>query len=227
MGNTYIIYSYQSPSGKYYIGKTSNEVKRKATHLRQAMLGSEKVFHKAIRKYGIDKFKYVVLVRDVPKYFIRPFEKYWINYYSAYSNGYNSTLGGDGTSGYTHSESTKQRIGAIHKGNTYWLGKKHTTDTLKKLVSKKLGNTNCVGRVYSSSTIKKMSDAHIGGKSYMAVPVINLDTGEIFASGTEASRALGLHKDTVMTAIRKGYKSGGYHWAVYIENNLLDKEVHA
>lgn len=221
--NRYVVYSYLSPSGKYYIGKTNKENRRKAEHLRDAVLGSEKAFHRAIRKYGIDNFKYKVIVSNVPEYLVRPFEKYWINYYSSYTKGYNSTIGGDGTFGYKHTDSTKERIGAVHKGNTYWLHKKHTDATIKKLSISKLGNTNCIGRIYSEDTIKKMSEAHIGGKSYKALPVINLDTGEIFSSGTEASRAIGLHKDTVMMAIRKGYKAGGYKWALYIKDTQLLK----
>lgn len=60
------------------------------------------VFYRAIRKYGLENFEFVVLeecsVNDLNEK-----EKYWINYYRTYiyfndSKGYNMTLGGDAPS---------------------------------------------------------------------------------------------------------------------------------
>jgi len=49
----YIIYKYTSPSGKSYIGITSEGLRTRWTkHCRKARFGSTTNFHKAIRKYG-------------------------------------------------------------------------------------------------------------------------------------------------------------------------------
>ena len=39
-----------------------------------------------------------------------------------------------------------------------------------------------------------------------------IETGEIFESGSSASRALGFRRSAVGDAIRNNKKSGGYHW---------------
>lgn len=55
---TGIIYCYQSPSGKYYIGQPSCcPEKRKREHQSAANRGTGYAFHNAIRKYGFDSFK--------------------------------------------------------------------------------------------------------------------------------------------------------------------------
>lgn len=58
---TGIIYCYESPSGRCYIGKTLHERKRKQRHLFDAIKGSNIPFHRAIRKYGLDSFNYSIL----------------------------------------------------------------------------------------------------------------------------------------------------------------------
>lgn len=101
-----IIYSYKSPSGKYYIGQTINQRKRKATHKYLADKGVDLPFYNAIRKYGFESFEYVVLFtirsrsRERVKVVLNALEKYYI---SKYKKGgkllYNVTDGGDGVIG--------------------------------------------------------------------------------------------------------------------------------
>lgn len=55
-----IIYCYHSPSNKYYIGQTIHENKRKRQHTQLSNTGDNAYFHKAIRKYGMENFKYSV-----------------------------------------------------------------------------------------------------------------------------------------------------------------------
>lgn len=49
---TGIIYMYESPSGKYYIGQTTRPKSRKNEHASMSYNNSELPFHRAIRKYG-------------------------------------------------------------------------------------------------------------------------------------------------------------------------------
>lgn len=57
---TGIIYMYESPSGKYYIGQTTRPKSRKNEHASMSY-NSELPFHRAIRKYGFKNLKYSVL----------------------------------------------------------------------------------------------------------------------------------------------------------------------
>ena len=61
MKYTGIIYMYESPSGKYYIGQTTRPKSRKNEHASMSYNNSELPFHRAIRKYGFKNLKYSVL----------------------------------------------------------------------------------------------------------------------------------------------------------------------
>ena len=51
------------------------------------------VIHKAIFKYGKDNFTFEV-IEEVPRQQLNEREEYWIKYYNSYTDGYNSTKGG-------------------------------------------------------------------------------------------------------------------------------------
>jgi hypothetical protein len=84
-----IIYKYTSPSGHIYIGQTTNSPEmRRYQHNRNAKLGSNTLFHIAIRKYGIDNFKYEILQEAFSKEELNKLELHYIETYnSCYFNG--------------------------------------------------------------------------------------------------------------------------------------------
>ena len=56
------IYRYRNKlNGKVYIGQTTDIERRKSEHLKDAERGTGFVFHRALRKYGIDCFDFDVL----------------------------------------------------------------------------------------------------------------------------------------------------------------------
>lgn len=126
-----IIYIYTNKTnGKSYVGQTINPGDRKASHIRDAMSGRLNThFHCAIRKYGIDAFEYNVLETDIENDAVDDRERYWIQKYDSYKNGYNETLGGKGMYGVKHkpeslvkmknrvvTTKTRQLISKAHKG---------------------------------------------------------------------------------------------------------------
>ena len=52
--------------------------------------------YRAFSKYGIEHF-HIEEIENVSPKKINEREQYWIKYYNTYHNGYNATLGGDGT----------------------------------------------------------------------------------------------------------------------------------
>lgn len=90
-------------NGKLYIGKTLHFERRKKEHLSS---NSEDLFHRAIRKYGIDNFEWEIIEDGIQSnYEACERESYWIRYFNSYfkwvnSNGYNMTKGGDGGNGW-------------------------------------------------------------------------------------------------------------------------------
>ena len=91
-----VIYKLTSPSGKQYIGLTTNFKKRMRNHLRSN--SNTKIYH-AINKYGFDNFKKEVLIEVADPNLLPQLEIFYIKIYNTYKNGYNMTLGGEGTFG--------------------------------------------------------------------------------------------------------------------------------
>lgn len=82
----YEIYRHISPSGKSYIGITSEDsYTRWTNHCRRARFGSNTNFHKAIRKYGEYGDTWIHEVLDVfyseDKKFAYSIEQLWITYF--------------------------------------------------------------------------------------------------------------------------------------------------
>ena len=86
-------------NGKVYIGQTVKTVeKRFNQHKNNSNKDyfSQIVLYKAFNKYGIENFECVEL-EEVDNELLDEREKYWIEYYDSYFDGYNSTLGGRAT----------------------------------------------------------------------------------------------------------------------------------
>jgi len=115
-----IIYKWTNKiNNKSYIGQTCNEESRKFDHLYPRVKSH---FHSAILKYGADNFNYTVLEYNIPEYDLSDREIYWINFYDSYNNGYNMTMGGEGTRGFSNpcKEETKRKISIANKGKIAW-----------------------------------------------------------------------------------------------------------
>ena len=81
---------------KVYIGQTIKAVQKRFTQHKNNSnkeYFSQIVLYKAFNKYGIENF-ICEEIEEVPNDKLDEREKYWIEYYDSYFNGYNSTLGG-------------------------------------------------------------------------------------------------------------------------------------
>lgn len=142
-----IIYKCQNKiNNKIYIGKTIKTLNsRKKQHYRDSKIHDFK-FHRALKKYKESDFEWSEIDTTNNKECLSKKEIYWIKYYNSFKDGYNSTLGGEGTSGFTHSDETKNKM----------MGRVISNETREK-VSK----ANAI-RVVSFETKDKMSKSHIG-----------------------------------------------------------------
>ena len=88
---------------KSYVGKTSLPLQyRLAEHKRNFFcVRDEMVIHKAMFKYGVENFDFEEL-EQCDETILNEREQYWIRYYDTYENGYNSTLGGEGSPKYDY-----------------------------------------------------------------------------------------------------------------------------
>jgi len=84
-------------NGKIYIGQSIDITARKRSHINDAYCkgkDSNCPFHQAIIKYGENGFNFEI-IEECPKELLNEREKYWIQYYNSYHNGYNASPGGD------------------------------------------------------------------------------------------------------------------------------------
>ena len=112
-------------NGKVYIGQTINERDRYRRHILSSFNPKSRGYnyhlHRAIRKYGVKNFEYMILQRHyVPKFLAKEIlnnqELYYISYFDSFHNGYNMTKGGDGVQGRILSEEEKKHHSEMLKG---------------------------------------------------------------------------------------------------------------
>lgn len=100
-----LVYKATSPSGKVYIGITVTSLKERIRiHLRAVRNCSKIPFHNAIRKYKPENINWEIIDYANKWSELCDLEKNHIKLYDSYKNGYNLTLGGEGTFGLKHEE---------------------------------------------------------------------------------------------------------------------------
>lgn len=197
-------------NGKAYIGRSNNLKHRYMEHMRLLRLGIEPCvkLRRAWEKYGEENFIYVILCYcDGSE--LNSMEKYYINIYDSFENGYNCTFGGDGILGYHHTDEAKEKIAAAGTG------RKHTKEAIQKMCAAQKGRT------FSDETIQKMRDAWTperrielsakvsgsncpfygmtGAKNIRSVAVV-ASTGEQFTTMTEAAKWCGVKSGCVISS---------------------------
>lgn len=182
---TWCVYMHVNKvNSKKYIGITSNKPEyRWGENGKRYIKKNHKVFAAAIKKYTWDGFEHIIISDNLTELEAKNMEIELIALYKTnccrYDNpayGYNMTDGGEGTSGYRHTEEEKNKISQASKlcwdndeyrnfqiqrltgENNPFYGKKHT-DESKEQMSKSLK-----GREIKEETRIKISEALTGIK---------------------------------------------------------------
>lgn len=207
---TGIIYMFTNRlNGKQYIGQTINEDKRYHEHTHCKDPNSH--IDRAIKKYGIENFKYEVLERyenlPIPllKFKLDSDEFFYIAlHWTIEPYGYNQTFGGDGHAGYKMSEETKQKIRQnrtpVHLNGELngCFGKKCVNNGLRNLFvyENELDDYLSQGWKLGMKPQHKRDKAWNSGKQSGTVWVTNGKDSEL------------IHKRELATYIAKGYYKG-------------------
>lgn len=174
-------------NGKYYIGKDSYLPTRVRQHFSNISDGCKLISY-AIKKYGQDAFSVTLI--DYPGFTSKQLSSIEIRYIAEYNscilnpnnNGYNMTYGGEGASGYIHTNETKRKISESKKGiprtpdvkqkvsesrkgqklsnehkrrvSQSLKGRKHTDETKQKMSK----NNGMKGKRHTAEARKKMSE---------------------------------------------------------------------
>ena len=121
---------------KVYIGKTQQTIQQRwSNHLKDSVKTTKehRPLYAAMRKYGGEHFK-IEIIEECDTFILEEREIYWINYYDSYRNGYNATLGGDGTIRLNHQQIIdlyKQEQNMIKVAEIIGCSKDSVSDILK------------------------------------------------------------------------------------------------
>ena len=179
-----------------YVGKSIDHTSRWRSYIPPFDNDSMYAIHDAIAKYGYDNFRFDIIQELSSEVWLNPAEIYWIAYLKGIGcKLYNETDGGDGISGYRHTEETKKLL-SQQKLDLYAAGYKQpprTPESLEALSLSMLGHKRNVGKIHpsdcehcrilrernlnnnpaknghSDETKKKMSDAHLGSQNAFAL----------------------------------------------------------
>lgn len=188
MGIFYVYIISSNITGKIcYVGKTNNLKRRWKEHRMAVASVSPCPLYRALRKYGVEAFKFEPLATYTTEEIALDNEVALIR--SLRESGvklYNLTDGGEGLSGFSPSAETRAKLSAIFKGRKFspetlarmsagQKGRVHSPETRMKLSKINKGRVQTlqhrtkraaaqIGRRYSPETIAKMSASHKGKK---------------------------------------------------------------
>ena len=84
-------------NNKIYIGKTTRTLEVRFKEHCNNTSGCKSILYNAICKYGKEHF-IIEKIEECEEDKLNERERYWIQYYNSYEQGYNLTTGGDGKS---------------------------------------------------------------------------------------------------------------------------------
>lgn len=194
----WVIYKIESPSGKIYIGLTSNFNNRMYSY-KKAACTKQPLLHKSLKKYGYENHNVTIIDKFTSNIkYAHSKEMFWIRTFMSnfskwkLSHGLNLTDGGEGLIGAVVSEETrkaqsirmkgkvspfkgkkwseldKKRIGDSKRGNTYSVGKKRTQEQKDGQSKRMKGNTFTKGKKFGDAWNKGMKG--VVKSKYKGVP---------------------------------------------------------
>lgn len=197
-------------SGKKYVGITSRD-----PYVRWANghgYSTKLPIGRAIEKYGWDNFEHKILYSNIDEHTAKSLEKQLIQEWHTQDDdcGYNITSGGDGVSGYRHTDESKHKMSLAKSGANHHNFGCHLSNSTKDKISDKLtGNTNAVGCTRSKETKAKMaSSKYKPVASYLGDSIVC-----VYESALCAEQRTGISRKNIsLCCYGKRQHAGGYAW---------------
>lgn len=204
-------------NGKQYVGQTTDFKEREYDwyYLKKKYAGS--LINNARKKYGLDNWVVEILKECETQDELNKWEMHFIKELNTKTpNGYNLTDGGEGVSGFHHSETSKKKMSESRKG----IGKgiprseevKHKISEAKRGKRTSLGMTN---HKHSEESKKKMAEAKKGKRSNNAKTVYQYQNGVLVGVYNSTYEAMKLNNYKITGALRSAcngkYNRKGNH----------------
>jgi len=186
---SFVIYMHTSPSGKSYIGQTSDYEKRSREH--KLTTAKCTAFCKAVKKYGWDNFTHTILLEGLTVDEANVREQEMIALHKTLAPfGYNLVAGGDNG---IRSEETRRRMSVAQSGRVT------TVETKQRQRAAKIGTVlsaehkgkiakSVSGRTVSAETRAKIA-ASLKGKNHSADRCKNISDGKLAANRNKKEAA--------------------------------------
>lgn len=225
----YVIYKVTNKiNGKMYIGQTNNFEKRKREHTTYD-INDSCLFHRALRKYGLDNFTWEIIDNAESKKEADMLERYYIEQYRTYKNsgiGYNMTKGGDGGSMWNASPVVKltlegEYVKRYDSAGECRIDGYHDSDVLRSCRSNSI---TCKGfmfmfeRDYIKNGPKKYIKPDNNCKKKIDQYSISGDFIKTFNSVQEAADITGSNRSSISGCLSGIYKTAnGFIWTYHGE----------
>ena len=229
------IYKITSPSGKIYIGQTTNYSKRHNAYKTHKCKLQPKLFA-SIEKYGFINHT-IEIVKECQVEDLNYYERYYQEYYESVLNGLNLRYTATTDKSGFMSEETKKRMSDSGKGKIIteeWrknlsiagMGRKHTEEEKQKISQSHKGKKKTAEHIAKiQATLKTMQ---MPKRSEQTKALQSLNNGKSkkvnqydlqgnfinqFRSGSQASRELGISVMSISScALGKIKTGGGFVW---------------
>lgn len=208
-------------NGKVYIGQTTQGLERRwKKHMNAASLGKIKSgVCGAIRKYGVDNFIIEIVATATDRNELNLLEKFYIKEYNTKNSkiGYNQTNGGEGMSGYYHSEETKQKMSLSKKDRPLSEGHKRKIGQSNKNKPKSEEHKLNMSLVKKNKSKSEEHKQKLKDSSFKLSVLQKSHHGVIIAvypSIRAAWLATGVHENHIGQACKgKAKSAGGFLWS--------------
>jgi group I intron endonuclease len=229
------IYKIISPSGKIYIGQTTNFTKRKNYYKNGAKPYQVRIYN-SLEKYGYDAHT-IEFIEECLIENLNERERYWQDFYDVIGkNGLNCRLTETKDKSGFISEESKIKMSEARKNRIFdqnWidklrksaLGKKHSEETKKRIsesnkgrkfttehISKLPQNQKGKFRPKASESTKLKQSLNSGKSKIVYQYTMNRIFIEEYRNVAEAQRCLGI-KNISSAALGKIPSSGGFKWS--------------
>ena len=158
------IYKITSPSGKVYIGQSTDIEKRFISYKSLKCKTQTKLF-RSLKKYGYKNHIFEV-IKECSIELLNELERYWQEYYNVLNNGLNLCLVNTEEKKFVHCKESKNKISKTHKGKK--LSKSHIEAICNSRRGKKLS-------IEHIEKLNKTSRKHYNYKK--SKPILNINNG--------------------------------------------------
>lgn len=176
---------------KIYVGATEKELReRQWKHIANANRGQKSKFYSAIRKYGKDKFKFLVIHQCSDFFEALDYERIYI---ASLKPEYNMTSGGGGVKGLKFSDESRQKMSAAKLGRpAAWLTSGEDTSEIRRKISEATRSRLAGIKITDPDELAWRRRAAALANEARRREVVCLNTGKIFDSVTDAAKSNGL-----------------------------------